>query len=218
MFLNFIVAHSGEGGRSFFRRRVTERLSAERAFPSQLILSGLWWLSPRPGRLFPLFNYGSARSCRKTGEKVGINSLIRKQAEVKTGITALWSYASVCRSNTISVHKWLCKINLYVFASYVVTGKEPCHTAPQHQSAKDQCQPNQKLESWNMNVAAKKQTKNAEHFEIWVLPFAKSRYRPTARKLLTHCYLVTVELTFDLWDTKQSIIRHTQLDIQLKSM
>lgn len=149
----------------------------------------------------------------------GINSLMRKQAEVKTGITALLSYACVCRSNTISVHKWLHKIHLYVFALYVVTDKEPCHTALQHQSAKDQCQPNQKLESWNMNVAAKKkQQKTAEHFETRVLPFAKSRYRPTARKLLTRRYFVTVELTFDLWDTKQSINPHTQLDIPLKSM
>lgn len=54
----------------------------------------------------------------------GIDSLMRKQPEVKTGITALWSYASVCRSNTISVHKRLYKINVYVFALYVVTDKE----------------------------------------------------------------------------------------------
>lgn len=29
MFQNFIVAYSGEGGRSFFWKRVTERLSTE---------------------------------------------------------------------------------------------------------------------------------------------------------------------------------------------
>lgn len=69
---------------------------------------------------------------------------MRKQAEVKTGITALWSYASVYRSNTISVRKRLYKINLYVFALYVMTDKEPCHMALQRQSAKDQHQPNQK--------------------------------------------------------------------------
>lgn len=112
----------------------------------------------------------------------GINSLMRKQAEVKTGITALWSYASVCRSNTISVRKWLDEINLYVFALYVVTQR---------------CTINQ--QKINVNRIKK--------LESW-----------TARKLLTHRYFVAVELTFDLWDTKQSIIPHTQLDIPLESV
>lgn len=149
----------------------------------------------------------------------GINSLMRKQAEVKTGITALWSYASVYRSNTISVHKWLDKINLYVFALHVVTDKGPCHMALQHQSAQDQRQPNQKA-----SIQA----------EIWTLLQKKPQNTCTWNTLKHESFLlqnhdidqwpenclriVTVKLTFDLWDTKQSMIPHTQLDIPLKSI